>query len=220
MQDEALGELSHGLTEWADVPWPNVWLGVTICNQAEADRDIPKLLEVPARVRFLSMEPLLGPVDLRFPTNLWGGDRCNHCCKGDRCNGRSHYERARCPFCRGTGQQKFLDWVIVRGESGASARQMHPHWARRLRDQCAAAGVPFLLKQWGVWVPRGPESLGYLIDERAGIARLRINTAGENDAFLNSVNGHTPTWLQMSGKKRAGRLLDGVQHDEFPGSAA
>ena len=110
--------------------------------------------------------------------------------------------------------------MIVRGESGASARQMHPHWARRLRDQCAAAGVPFLLKQWGVWVPRGPESLGYLIDERAGIARLRINTAGENDAFLNSVNGHTPTWLQMSGKKRAGRLLDGVQHDEFPGSAA
>ncbi|MGO4660120.1 hypothetical protein AB4Z34_36010 [Ensifer sp. 2YAB10] len=61
-----------------------------------------------------------------------------------------------------------------------------------------------------------PESLGYPVDERDGIGRVRINTAGENDAFLTSVNGHTPTWMQMSGKKAAGRPLDGAQHDGFP----
>jgi protein gp37 len=120
------------------------------------------------------------------------------------------------PSLDGIAPAATVDWVIVGGESGASARPMHPDWARSLRNQCAAAGVPFLFKQWGEWAPRGPESLGYPVDEPKGIARVRINTAGENDAFLTSVNGHTPRWMQMSGKKRAGRLLDGVQHDRFP----
>ncbi|MFP4889289.1 phage Gp37/Gp68 family protein [Paraburkholderia sp. EG304] len=141
----------------------NVWLGATVVNQAEADRDIPKLLAVPARVRFLSMEPLLGPVNLWLPTRTWtnsaGDTTCDHCCNGDRCDDPTHYERGmpewrvRCPHCRGTGNGKPIDWVIVGGESGTDARPMHPSWPRALRDQCAAAGVPFLFKQWGEWTP-------------------------------------------------------------------
>jgi protein gp37 len=105
----------------------NVWLGATICNQDEADRDIPKLLRVPARVRFLSIEPMLGAVNLN---------------------------RIRDPDFRvtgsglsGAGYQSRIDWIICGGESGPHARPMHPDWVRSLRDQCAAAGVPFFVKQ-------------------------------------------------------------------------
>lgn len=110
-----------------DIPPPNVWIGATVCNQAEADRDVSKLLRVPAAVRFLSIEPMLGPIDLRpfFAANdlrrIDGGPA--------------------------------LDWIIVGGESGTEARPMHPEWARSLRDQCALSGVPFLFKQWGEWLP-------------------------------------------------------------------
>jgi protein gp37 len=107
---------------------PNVWIGATICNQAEADRDIPKLLRVPAAVRFLSIEPMLGPINLR---NLL------------------FYDTAR--------TVRAIDWVIVGGESGPHARPMHPEWVRSVRDQCAAAGVPFLFKQWGEWLPSDAE---------------------------------------------------------------
>lgn len=112
----------------------NVWLGATIVNQEEADRDIPKLLAVPARVRFLSMEPLLGTVDLRFRARSFGFP--NHI---DR-HGNAH------------GMPQGVHWVIVGGESGRGARPMHPDWARSLRDRCKRAGVPFLFKQWGEWL--------------------------------------------------------------------
>lgn len=115
---------------WGD-GYPNVWLGTTVENQAEADRRIPHLLAVQARVRFLSCEPLLGPVNLRNAFIVgpeggwewWGAER------------------------------HMLHWAIVGGESGPGARPMHPDWARSLRDQCAAAGVAFHFKQWGEWIP-------------------------------------------------------------------
>lgn len=110
--------------DWGE-HWRNVWIGATIVNQDEADRDIPKLLAVPAAKRFLSMEPLLGPVDLRLTHSPAMLSRV------------------------GTG----VDWVIVGGESGHKARPMHPDWARSLRDQCNAAGVSFFFKQWGEWGP-------------------------------------------------------------------
>lgn len=105
----------------------NVWIGATICNQVEADRDIPKLLAVPAAKRFLSMEPLLGPVDIQASLN-------------------------RTPLQFGGGASA-LHWIIVGGESGPCARPMSPDWARSLRDQCRTASVPFLFKQWGEWLP-------------------------------------------------------------------
>ena len=123
------------------IPLPNVWIGATICNQEEADRDILKLLDVPAKVRFLSMEPLLGPVDLTrvvYPAFK----------QKDENDPYVAYDTLRGHMIGpdDVGLPK-LDWVIVGGESGHGARPMNPDWVRSLRDQCAAAGVPFFMKQ-------------------------------------------------------------------------
>jgi protein gp37 len=107
-------------------PWPNVWLGTTVENQEEADRRIQHLLAVPAARRFLSCEPLLGPVDLRGWLYHFGTERTG-----------------------GVRPRSDLHWVICGGESGPGARPMHPDWARSLRDQCKAAGVAFFMKQMG-----------------------------------------------------------------------
>ncbi|MDS0850078.1 phage Gp37/Gp68 family protein [Burkholderia cenocepacia] len=179
-----------------DWPWPNVWLGATIVNQAEADRDIPKLLAMPARVRFLSMEPLLGPVDL---TSIpWGGLRVS------ALQGWSSPEHG-------------LHWVIVGGESGAEARPMHPEWARDLREQCAAAGVPFLFKQWGEWAPGencgGPPTRTERVADWFGDEwSFGTMTPSEHDGLSYDDE---PTVYRI-GKKTAGRHLDGRTHDEFP----
>lgn len=109
-----------------DVLQRNVWLGATVCNQEEADRDIPKLLAVPARVRFLSMEPLLGPVALGLLGTIPATIAPNYTLTHER-----------------------LHWVVVGGESGPKARPMQPAWVRSLRDQCKEASVAFLFKQWG-----------------------------------------------------------------------
>ena len=149
--------------------WPdNVWLGATIVDQVEAERDIPKLADVDVDVRFLSMEPLLGPIDL--------GDHliyqpCSNSLDGlmmDPSTGAFEC-CSRCDWT-GIGDERAIHWVIVGGESGPGARAMDPDWARRLRDQCAAAGVPFLFKQWGAWAPlpsaRDPDTM-YLTTKAA-----------------------------------------------------
>ncbi|WP_175787473.1 phage Gp37/Gp68 family protein [Burkholderia anthina] len=184
----------------------NVWLGATIVNQTEADRDIPKLLAVPARVRFLSMEPLLGPVDLRT-IDIDGHSEIYPLTGTTGCTDDDGNPAANMPA---------LDWVIVGGESGPCARPMHPDWARSLRDQCAAAGVPFLFKQWGEWCPRGPESMGYTLVD--GVPRVRLTDAGENGQQLGA-HGDNDCWMNRAGKARAGRLLDGCQHDGYPEGA-
>ena len=186
-----LAELAHGsdpdLTLLDMMPLPNVWIGTTIVNQAEADRDIPKLLDVPARVRFLSMEPLLGPVDLTH-IEVFGGDAEIFPLKGT----------TDCVDDEGapTDDVPALDWVIVGGESGPGARPRSPDWARSLRDQCAAAGVPFLFKQWGEWIPMLGQAEGVPVREKTTTP----------DGW---VMGH-------AGKKAAGRLLDGRTWDGFP----
>lgn len=124
-------------------PWPNVWIGVSVEDQKTADERIPILLATPATLRFVSCEPLLGPIDLsRY---LGAGE------PGEIGNGRLHNSPSECPtwydWCNCV-----LDWVIVGGESGPSARPMNPDWVRSLRDQCEAAGVPVFIKQMGsVW---------------------------------------------------------------------
>lgn len=198
------------ITEWyrEGNPPKNVWVGATVVNQSEADRDIPKLLSTPARVRFLSIEPMLGPVDLRkdIGGTLWiGGQRgCGgtHRHNGDPAGhdegqGTSwvvgdprmphHHHDNRC----GRG----IDWVITGGESGRGARPPHPDWFRSLRDQCAAAGVAFMFKQWGAWAPY----------DRGQIDGATLATPNALDAPM-----------QKYGKKLTGRLLDGVQHNQFP----
>jgi protein gp37 len=106
-------------------PLPNVWLGTSVEDQQRADERIPPLLDTPAAVRFLSCEPLLGPIDLTLGD--WDG----------------------LPADDPIG----LHWVIVGGESGPGARPMHPAWVRQLRDQCITARTAFFFKQWGAWAP-------------------------------------------------------------------
>lgn len=196
---------------------PHVWLGATICNQPEADRDITKLLAVDARVRFLSMEPLLSWVDLT--PHLWGPPKpCDDCTKDADCM-CGYVPRGR------FGNDAALHWVIVGGESGPQARPMHPEWARSLRDQCQAAGVPFHFKQHGEWVERDTGMPTPLV-ARDGDPEFNAEAA-RHDGFL-SLDGHFVVGpddmvhdvpyrgLQRVGKKAAGRLLDGRTWDEVP----
>ncbi|WP_029421758.1 DUF5131 family protein [Alicyclobacillus macrosporangiidus] len=122
-------------------PLPNVWLGVSVENQQAADERIPLLLQTPAAVRFLSCEPLLGPVDLSEFKPFDGECYCQ-----GRPDGCKPGKAVGCP-------ENAIDWVIVGGESGPNARPMHPDWVESLRDQCQAVGVPFFFKQWGEFVP-------------------------------------------------------------------
>lgn len=190
----------------------NVWLGATIANQPEADRDIPKLLAVPARVRFLSMEPLLGPVNISrhlWPVHGWWTGPHNSYREAKAAGAQCGLKRQALV----SAHARFVDWVIVGGESGHDARPMHPDWVRSLRDQCIPAGVPFLFKQWGEWCPRGPESMGYpLVD---GVPRVRLTDTGDNGQQLGA-RGDSDCWMNRSGKIAAGRLLDGRTWDEFP----
>ncbi|KVP90028.1 hypothetical protein WJ97_23910 [Burkholderia ubonensis] len=201
------------MLRWIDVDRlpDNVWLGATIVNQAEADRDIPKLLEVPARVRFLSMEPLLGPAELHadwIDRNLARG---RFGCVTPDVDTPARYI-----------MPPTLDWVIVGGESGHGARPMHPDWARSLRDQCMSAGVPFLFKQHGEWSP-GSGDFGAGRFETAAIARDgRVAPGGHRveDYPAGAESGDGWAMVHRAGKRAAGRLLDGRTHDEFPEALA
>jgi protein gp37 len=156
------------LNDWLGDNAPaNVWIGTSVEDQARAEERIPHLLNIPARVRFLSCEPLLGAVDLLNMPLAPNSER--------------------------------IHWVICGGESGPHARPMHPDWARRLRDQCQAASVPFLFKQWGEWAPcpigDGPDLV--------------------TDAVFAKGPGHDGAVWRI-GKKAAGRGLDGLTWDQFP----
>lgn len=136
---------------------PNVWLGMSVESLAFVSR-LDVLARIPAPVRFVSAEPLLGPLDLK----PWLGSLC-----GEPCS---------CVL----GQT--LDQVIVGGESGPYARPMHPDWVRRIRDDCQAAGVPFFFKQWGEWVPFDHPSHGthyeYVGEDKFAMKRVGKTRAG------------------------------------------
>jgi len=157
--------VSGMVSRWRDdkVAPANIWIGTTVEDQQRADERIPLLLKIPARVRFLSCEPLLGPVDIATPLLT---------AKYAAAEGKTITEL----LDPGQPDPEWIDWVICGGESGPGARPMKAEWARSLREQCKHAGVAFLFKQWG-----------------------------EHDEHGNKV-----------GKAAAGKLLDGVEHLEFP----
>ncbi len=163
----------------------NVWLGATVVNQEEADRDIPKLLAVPARVRFLSIEPMLGPICI---------------------------ERATDQADEGT-----IDWVIAGGESGPSARPVHPDWLRALRDECEAFGVPFIFKQFGEWrPPMEGEKFNTAMGRAQKVPAFIVAPEGTVHCFENERTASGGKVMLRVGKKLAGRRLDGLTHDGFP----
>lgn len=169
--------------------WPNVWLGITVVNQEEANRDVPKLLSVPAFCRFLSCEPLLEKIDLRHLEMTVEGYG-SYPITFDALTGRH-----RAPALAATSplEEKSIDWVIAGGESGPQARPAHPDWFRSLRDQCAAARVPFLFKQWGEW---------------ASVSE--VEGRGPHFTFADGAT------VRRIGKHAAGRMLDGRLHDDVP----
>jgi hypothetical protein len=189
----------------------NVWLGITVCNQAEADRDIPKLLAIPAERRFLSVEPMLGPIDLEGAGAL--GCNCPDLELYDeiieeRCSGS-------CNFYKHSIDKKMIDQVIVGGETGPYARQMHPEWVRSIRDQCKAVGVPFLFKKWGEWGSAKGISRG--VPVRWEFEDGRPAELSHPRSHKKPLRGYVFSDLYQVirvGKKRSGRLLDGVPDDE------
>lgn len=172
-------------------PLPNVWLGVSCENQSAADERIPILLQTPAAVRFVSLEPMLGPVDIVGPDDWLTRTCCRYGGTEDPECGHDG------PGCMGTR----IDWVIVGGETGPGARPLHPDWVRSIRDQCQAAGVAFWFKSWGEWIVAEGEA--YPTIER----------------WVSSVPGSgisNGIFMRRVGKKSAGRLLDGKEWLEFP----
>lgn len=180
------------MAAWAEeYGWPaGCWAGTTVEDQRRADERIPHLLRVPATVRFLSMEPLLGPVDL----GLFAAED----------SGEVEYDRdgypagpIACP------RRDLLRWVIAGGESGPQARPSHPEWFRSIREQCEAAGVAFHFKQWGAWAPWDGDNW----EIPGGWDDVLMRDAARRISGVDFVR---------VGKKRAGRLLDGRTHDEVP----
>ena len=169
---------------------PNVWLGVSAENQEPADARIPVLLSIPAVKRFVSLEPMLGPVDL---DNI-------ECKPGYFENALSLEEWAGAedsPEVKASmGGGALLDWVICGGESGPGARPVHPEWVRGVRDQCEAYGVPFFFKQWGEWAE----------DKQHGLATTSVRACRFQDGTL----------VERVGKNDAGRMLDGKEYLEWP----
>lgn len=194
---------------------PNLWLGTTVENQAEADRRIPHLLSVPAAKRFLSCEPLLGPVGLRTVAYV-ASDRGFV----DALTGQTQHSETRALHPARYPDTTRIDWVIAGGESGREARPSHPDWFRGLRDQCAAAGVPFLFKQWGEWIvsPRrnslAVRAEGYVHPEGQKAPWPSPEGFGEYGAAELEARGFAH--MSRVGKKAAGRTLDGVIHDGRP----
>jgi protein gp37 len=177
-----------------EVPLPNVWIGISCEDQATADERIPLLLQTPAAVRFLSCEPLLGPLSL----NPW-----------------LLSEHGR----RQIGAAPGISWVIAGGESGPNARPSHPDWFRSLRDQCQAAGVPYFFKQWGEWEIASLANGHHDADMSRNGAKWVHNDGLVNGPsfFRDDKRDDTnPYGMIRVGKKAAGRILDGRTWDEYP----
>lgn len=230
--------------DWGD-GWPNVWLGVTAENQEFADKRIPWLLAIPAAKRFVSIEPMLGAVDLTrlsairaYAPELYKPD--DPCAPDLKWNALSEEDGYNDAFATQTGEEMaLLDWVIVGGESGPAARPMHPDWARKIRDQCQAAGVPFFFKQWGEWGPYVNEAHYVAVTdgcERRPHAWIDLETGDRGDCYIFDDDGIWTNWtgsprllpdsegevhpgiavMGRHGKKENGCIIDGREWKEFP----
>lgn len=170
--------------------WPkNAWVGTTVESQKYTDR-LQYLCSVPAPVRFVSYEPAVGPLDLAW-VRINDHTSINYLegCGVDRLNPCQTVPNLRIRYP--------VNWVIAGGESGSHARPSHPDWFRSIRDDCKQAGVVFHFKQWGEY---GPEQIGRVL----------------YTPVHSGIPMDEPASMFRVGKKAAGRLLDGVEHNEFP----
>lgn len=197
-------------TGWA---LENVWLGVSVEDQRRANERIPVLLDTPAAVRFLSIEPLIGGIDLNGLARPAKKDPD----KVPMVKETALYTAADRPAILPAHDLNKIDWVIVGGESGPGARPMHPDWVRYLRDQCITAGVRFFFKQWGHWAEPGPEDEYDTLKGRAGSPPAFLVDLNGNVHCSRNAAGDEAVVMLGKGKKKAGRMLDGTEWNQMPG---
>lgn len=187
----------------------NLWFGVSAENKEQADKRIPILLQIPAEVRFVSCEPLLSEIHLNRYLK-WPLCKCWNPNEGGNSDQYGKYQWQKQSFVAAGGWTG-LDWVIAGGESGPGARPMHPDWVRSLRDQCYAAEVPFLFKQWGEYAPCIPANgSNPMITSHQCVGVRNHSAVTMNDGLV----------MERVGKKKAGRLLDGQSWGEYPKGGA
>lgn len=185
---------------WVNDTPTNVWLGTTTENQEWFDKRIGDLLATPGYRHFVSMEPLLGPVNLTLglmPLEIPGFPT----------------DHAGCVCCQGALHSTRLDWVIAGGESNGprkieqlDSRSTHPDWIHDIAVQCWASNVPLFWKQWGDWAP------AYELEAQAA-AQCVMGHVQERDLGF----GEGGRRLQFCvGKTMAGNLLDGERHEAMP----
>jgi protein gp37 len=217
------------------VPWvwpENVWAGTTVEDQQRADERIPWLRQIPAKVRFLSVEPMLGAVDIS--NHLWPA--CWHW------DGRFDSPEAALAADDGWAKQKpqgllsshvaktLINWVIVGGESGHHARPSSPAWFRSLREQCEGSGTAFFFKQWGEWVPGN----GYAGDDLYDRVRKQHDGTlfgddrkGTGSGVRSGFFNYNDVWHELGpnpfrqtmdrvGRANDPQTLDGIEHHAFP----
>ncbi len=168
---------------------PNVWLGVSAEDQQRWDERVEDLENTPAAVRFVSIEPLLGPIKM----NLISRTLMDCLAPMTPDVVKAIHDQVQRPFEIRSMTVHSVDWIIVGGESGPGARPMHPDWVRNIRAECKLARTPLFFKQWG---------------EYASVSE--VEGSGKHYQF---PDGST---VRKVGKKLAGRLLDGVEHNGMP----
>lgn len=229
----------YGISEHRQLyqPLKNLWLGVSIEDQERANERVPDLLATPGVGRFLSIEPLLGPVDLsrivdagaeecfdadgtRGRLNALSGAYYVECREPDGtwedCCGPDVIQRGFDEGARWKGNGR-IHGVIVGGESGPGARPMHPDWVRSIRDDCATADVAFHFKQWGEYLPvfdRDVEDPDWRDCGRW--ERERPKGRWHNLAGGTGFHGDRVVYVDRVTKRMAGRTLDGAKHDALP----
>lgn len=198
---------------WLESPRPNVWLMTTV-ESADYLWRVKELVNTPAAIRGLSVEPLLGPISFRWAA--WD----DHSPNSKRAKQLPDVERGGKTLAGCVDELdglRMLDWVIVGGESGAHSRPMNPSWALTIRDQCKQAGVAFLFKQWGEYKP------ARLItgDDDRTLKGFRY-VASDGHVLQADASGVFPAKpegtavMERVGKHTAGRSLDGSTWDEYP----
>lgn len=182
--------MTVNVEDWFASMGNRVMVGTSIENQDAANERIPEILKMPKWItKFLSMEPLLGPVNSYVTSTFEGFDVVTDYLRGTiSIDGQAHVPCNK------------VNWVIAGGESGTHARPMHPDWVRAIRDECVDAGTPFLFKQWGAWLP---------YDVRCS-DKYPQNMGSSDHAVLED------SLFAKVGKHNSGRLLDGQEWNQFP----
>jgi protein gp37 len=198
---------SLDIRKFPDFPWPHIYLGVTVVTQAEADVNIPILLQIPAACHFVSIEPMLETIDLKrvkwWPANEHYVDVLNR-----------GYWHPSIGLVNHSDIHK-IDWVIAGGETGAGARPIHPDWIMGLRDHCQQANTPFFFKSWGEW------SMVYDRDRDDPDWRKCPKAKDGSERYLNfeggyGFHGDRVVFMRRKGKKASGRIIDGREWNQFP----